>query len=105
MKGTDNHINRIKHLVSIPMLLLNISTPRMKSQTTTVPIRRQPARDRHDRGCQTIDFQTLVGIETEKVREEERKYYEMQIKEVNKKIRCRVCHSMGRSYYSETLGS
>jgi len=79
----------------------------MKSQTTTVQIRKQPARDRRDRGCQTIDFQTLVEMETEKVREEERKYFEMQIKEVKKKIRCRVCHSMGMSmkfYYSEHYG-
>ena len=82
--------------------MLNISAPRMKSQTTTVPIRRQPARDRRDRGCQTIDFQTLVDIETDKVLQEERKDFEMQTRKVKKKIWCRVCQSMGMSKSERT---
>ena len=81
------------------MKMYNFSTSRSTPGTQSTPFstRKQPARNRRDRGCQTIDFQKLVKMETEKVFEEERKKIQRQIKEAKKKIWCALCQSKGMS--------
>ena len=77
----------------------------MELQSTSLPTRKQPARNKRDRGCQTIDFKTMVEMEIENELEEERKYFEIQAKELKKKVWCVVCQSRGTSKSYNNLRS
>lgn len=76
----------------------------MELQSTSLPTRKQPARNKRDRGCQTIDFKTMVEMEIENELEEERKYFEIQAKELKKKVWCVVCQSRGTSKAITIIG-
>lgn len=106
---------------------LFLRSSRLESCQTSVPIRKQPPRNRRDQGCQTIlnleksnkGCQTsLVGVkqteedsivkqaresaklEFNKILEEERKEHQIEVKKLKKKQWCYLCLKEGTLYNS-----
>lgn len=80
-------------------------------RTSQIPSRKQPARNRRDRSCQTdLDFEAMeksiekdamkrareeAKIETDKILEEERKKHLIEVKKLKKKQWCAMCLKEG----------